>query len=252
MSMTIGKSFAESGFNKIEKTYAGGKKEKVESAKAYEAPAKKVGKNNDISAQNESKLSEKAQQLLEKLREKYGDYDFMIANTAEEFDSLSGSGSKEFSVMLTVDEIEKMASDEEYAESQMKAVENAVSMALRISQENGYYRNGESGEGQVGQINKLSITISDDGSMKIFAELEKLSEKQRERIENAKEEKAAEEKAEAKKPKFKNPYEKDSKAFVKRTTIEASSEEEFLEMLKGIDWDNVSESFSGDRFNFQA
>ncbi|MCF0127557.1 MAG: hypothetical protein HUJ70_03260, partial [Pseudobutyrivibrio sp.] len=91
-----------------------------------------------------------------------------------------------------------------------------------------------------------------DGSMKIFAELEKLSEKQRERIEDAKEEKAAEEKAEAKKAKFKNPYEKDTKASVKRTTIEASSEEEFLEMLKGIDWDNVGESFSGDRFNFQA
>ena len=70
-----------------------------------------------------------------------------------------------------------------------------------------------------GRINKITVTIDNDGNMKLFAELEKTTARQKERIEKAKEQKA-----EDKKDKVKNPYEKGSKPEVKRTTIEASSE----------------------------
>ena len=39
---------------------------------------------------------------------------------------------------------------------------------------------------------------------------------------------------------------------VKRTIIEASSEEELKEKLKNIDWSKVTDSHSGDRFNFSV
>lgn len=71
------------------------------------------------------------------------------------------------------------------------------------------------------------------------------------REKRAEEKKAADKKAKEKVEK-KNPYEKDDKDSVKRTTIEATSEEEFIEKLKNLDWSKVSDSHSGDLFNFSV
>ena len=87
--------------------------------------------------------------------------------------------------------------------------------------------------------------------MKLFAELEKSSSKQRERIEKNRE-KHAEEKNPADKSKKKNPYEKEEEPSVKRTTVEADSVEELIEKIKNIGWDQVKDSFSGDRINFSV
>ena len=50
----------------------------------------------------------------------------------------------------------------------------------------------------------------------------------------------------------KNPYEKDTKDSVKRTTIEANSFNELLDKLEKVDWSNINDSKSGDRFNFSV
>ena len=63
-----------------------------------------------------------------------------------------------------------------------------------------------------------------------------MSEKQRERMEKAKE-KRAEEKEEAEKTKDKDDGKNDPG--VKRVRLEATSEEELLEKIAGIDWDKV-------------
>lgn len=209
-----------------------------------------VSKTTDISSRNEEKLSSKAQEYLKNLRKKYSDYDFMIGNSADDIKSLSKTGSKEFSVIFSTAEIERMANDEKYAEEKMQAVEGAVKMCKRICEENGYVSAYGENSGENGTINKIGVVVDDNGKMKLFAELEKSSAKQKERLEKSRAKHAEEKKAAEKKKK--NPYEKDDKESVKRTTIEADSEEELLEKLKELRWDKVKDSHSGDRFNFLA
>ena len=208
-------------------------------------------KTDDISSKNEEKLSKKAQDFLKNLREKYGDYDFLIGNGTDDLKALSKSGSKEFSVIFSSAEIERMASDEKYAEEKMQGVQGAVKMCKRICEENGFVSAFGGGLGENGTINKIGVSIDDNGNMKLFAELEKSSSKQRERIEKNREEHAEEKKA-ADKSKKKNPYEKEEEPSVKRTTVEADSVEELIEKIKNIGWDQVKDSFSGDRINFSV
>ena len=207
---------------------------------------------NSISTNNEEKLSKKAQDFLKNLRSKYGDYEFMIGNGNDELKSLSKSGSKEFSVIFSSAEIEKMANDEDYAAKKMHEVENAVNMCRKICEQQGYGSAFDADKSGNGIINKITITSDDNGNMKFFAELEKTSSKQKERLEKSREKKAEEKKAEERRAHKKNPYEKDTKDSVKRTTIEADSINEFLDKLEKVDWANIADSKSGDRFNFSV
>lgn len=206
-----------------------------------------IKKTNDISGKNEANLSKKAQDFLKNLREKYGDYDFMIGNSTDDLKALSKTGSKEFSVIFSSAEIERMANDEKYAEEKMQGVAGAVKMAKRVAEEYGF----GSASGENGVINKIGVIVDGSGKMKLFADLEKTTSKQRERIE-ANREKRAEEKKAADKAKKKNPYEKNDKPSVKRARIEADTEEEFIDKLKNLDWSKIEDSHSGDRVNFTA
>ena len=125
----------------------------------------------------------------------------------------------------------------------------AVNMCRKICEQQGYV--SAYGEGN-NSINKVGIVSDDKGNMKFFAELEKTSDKQKERIEKAREKKAEEKKASERRANKKNPYEKDSKPSVKRTTIEADSYNELLDKLENMDWSKISDSKSGDRFNFSV
>lgn len=101
---------------------------------------------------------------------------------------------------------------------------------------------------------KIAVAFNDDGSMTIFAELEKSSAKQKELAEKAKEKRAEEKKAQeeksAEKADKKNPYDKKDDS-VKRVTIEADSEEELMEKIGRIDWDKVKSEqvYPGERFS---
>ncbi len=244
--MNINTSFEQSFMDKLRFDHKDNKN--IAKAKKREEAENVEAKTNNLSAKNEEKLSEKAQELLKNLREKYGDYDFMVGNSDEEFESLSKTGSKEFSVIISSDELEKMANDEAYADEKMSMVEKAVEMCKRVCEENGYSTDSDK-EGENGRINKISVSIDGDGNMKFFAEIEKLSAKQKERIEKNKEKKA-EEQEKAEKAKKNNPYEKDKKNSVKRTSVEADSVEELIDKIKNIDWNSIGDSKSGDRFNF--
>ncbi len=181
----------------------------------------------------EDKLSDKAKDFLAKLREKYGDrYDFFAVDNIEDPRAKELTGTRAYSVVLTNDEIEKMAADEEYAEEVMKKVESAVDMTKRIQEK------GELGEGV--KFKHISIAFDGDGNMKLFAELEKMSEKQLERMEKAKE-RRAEEKAEAAEEAERAEEEEDGiKEKPLRVRLEATSEEELLEKIAGIDWAEIA------------
>lgn len=238
-----------SGINAYQ--YGGSSKKNEVSKETKAADIQKKGIGADISAKNESKLSAKAQNYLNSLREKYGDYDFMIGNSTDDLKELSASGTKEFSVILSNEELERMANDEKYAQEKMQSVEGAVKMSKRICEEYGFTSAFGREAGENGIINKISVVIDDKGGMKIFAALEKLSENQRERMEKNKD-KQTEDKKKQENALKNNPYAKEDKATVKKTIVEASSPEELLEEIGKIDWDKISkkESKAGERINF--
>ena len=76
--------------------------EKKETTEVKKADVKKY-------ENSESKLSEKGQEYLKGLREKYKDYDFIIADTEEDRNGLADASDKEIAVLMSSEEIEKMA-----------------------------------------------------------------------------------------------------------------------------------------------
>ena len=176
---------------------------------------------------DEEKLSPKAKEFLAKLREKYGDYDFIAAEHIDDPEGLTRNSTKAYSVILTNDEIERMANDEAYADEVMEKVGAAVDMTKRIEE------NGELGEGV--RFRHIAISFDNDGNMKLFAELEKMSDQQAERMEAAKEKRAEEQKEADRKAE----KERQEEPPTQRLRIEASSEEEFMKKLLELDWEDA-------------
>ena len=176
---------------------------------------------------DEQKLSATAKDFLKTLREKYGDYDFVIADDMSDPQSLTKGNTKNYSVILSTEEIEKMSTDEEYAAKVMGHVDSAVGKMDSILEQ------AELEDGV--QFTSLSASIDDEGNMKLFASLEKISEEQQERLEKAKEKRAEE----AEDEKNSDDEEKLPTASQK-IELEADSVEDMLEKIFGIKWDEIS------------
>ena len=214
-------------------------------------------KNNTASEQavksSEDKLSSKAKKYLDNLRKTYGDYDFIVADAGDDRRALLDKSDKEFSVIFSNSELERMASDEKYASEKMRRVNTIVNMTDKICEQFGYERAWGKGNENDTIINKLAVSINDDGSMSIFAELEKMSEKQKDYIEKLREKRSEEKKTSEKSEEKKvNSYKKDDTSSVKKVVVEASSEEELIEKIKNVDWNKVSGEKVGARFDFSV
>lgn len=205
-------------------------------------------------------LSAKAQDYLDQLNQSYGNMEFLVCNSGEDAKEALSRSTKEVSVILTRDELERMASDEKYAAEKMKGVRGALRMSEQINREFGFV--SAFGENADTQITKIAISFNEDGTTSIFAELEKSGRKQRERIEGAKEEKRQQRKAEEKraqkeKQELRFGKEAADRYFqtgtdTKHTIVEAGSVEELLQKIAAVDWNKIrSESRleSGGRFD---
>ena len=137
------------------------------------------------------------------------------------------SSTKRYSVILSSQELERMAEDEEYADKVMGQVDKAIGVADKLSE------SGELGEGV--SFSKIAVSIDEEGNMKLFAELERASQEQAERLEAAKEKKAQEAKEKEKEEESQEPQ-----PLLQRFRLEASSEEELLEKILGIDWSKIA------------
>ena len=199
---------------------------------------------------SEDKLSSKAKNYLDNLRKTYVDYNFIVADAGDDRRALLDKSDKEFSVIFSSSELERMASDEKYASEKMRRVNTIINMTDKICEQFGYERAWGKDRENGTIINKLAVSINDDDSMSIFAELEKMSEKQKDYIEKLRE-KRAEEKivAEKNEDKKANSYKKDDNLSVKKVVVEASSEEELIEKIKNVDWNKVSGGEVGIRFD---
>ena len=204
---------------------------------------------SEISKANESKLSSKAQDFLKNLRKRYGKYDFFVGNRTDDLKSLVKSGTKEFSVVFSNEELERMAEDEEYAKEKLNCMENAVKMSEKINQQFGFGKKGDTSS----EITKIGMVFHEDGTTSFFAELEKSSANQRERLEKSREDKRADRKEQEKKAKKEMlSYAKNSKD-TKRTSVQADSMEELLEKIASVDWDAVKSEKKpehGGKFDF--
>lgn len=186
----------------------------------------KTGKKDGV------QLSDRAKKLLEELKKAYGNMDFIVADydSDEEASAYLSRGTKEYSVLIDPEELEKMASDSETKKKYLSILDNAVNDLDEIKNRLG---------SQEGVVTRYGISIGKDGKVSIFAELEKVSEKQRERIEKASEKKQEE--------RLQEKREKSKKVFVK-----ADSLEELLEEIEKIDWDSIQEERreqTGSRFD---
>lgn len=131
-----------------------------------------ITKNKWNVTPEEEKLSPKAKEFLAKLREQYGDYEFLVADNVDNPLDIAGPSDKSYFVMLSTEEIERMAEDEEYANKVMGNVDSGVHTLQDIQE------SGELGEGV--RFSRLGISFDADGNMKLFAELERFTEKQEE------------------------------------------------------------------------
>ncbi len=228
-----------------------GKTQKNQKSDAASSVVKTQEKKVDSS---EEKLSAKAKEYLKNLREKYKDYDLVVADPDKDTKDISDASDKEITVIFDSDELEKMAEDEEYGNAQLQRMESAIEESKKLNDQ----LQAEDGSFPDGMISKITIEFDSTGNMKIFAELEKSSAMQKERIEANKEKQKEEKKAEEKKTAEQKAAEKYSKQseksqdYSQKTSVEASSFEELLEKIKGIDWSNIpTENINaGDKIDF--
>lgn len=188
---------------------------------------------------NTVELSSAAKKLLKELHNTYGNTDFMVANydTEEEAAEYLSRGTSTYSVLLTPEELEKMAADKDYKNKNLQTLDDAVSKLQDMKNQL-----GEKGE----DVKRVGVAIGDDGKVSYFAELEKSSEKQRERIEKQRAAKK-EEAAKAEKEKKEDRYADGNfiREGAKRTTLFADSVKDLQDKIGKVDWSTVREDGNG-------
>lgn len=221
------------------KTNQAGKKEQSDKSEDIK-PQKAAAKENKV------ELSRAAKDLLKELKAKYGNTDFIVADyeTDEEAASYLSRGTGAYSVLITPEELEEMAADENKKKENLALLDDAFGKLDELKT-----KLGEKGE----EVKRLGVAIGDNGELSFFAELEKVNEKQRERIEEAREEK----RAEAKEAKAEETEKKGGRYTAtkpaKATVVYASTTEELLEKIAAVDWDAIKEKtpeVAGGKFNF--
>lgn len=204
-------------------------------------------------------LSDSARSLLEELKEKYQNMDFFVADcgSEEEEQSYLSRGNKEYSVLIDPDTLEAMAADPDTKEKYINILDTATSQMEDIKE-----KLGEDGE----EVRSIGVKIDREGNTTFFAELQKVSDSQKEWMEQMKNKKAEdkknqeklEEKRSEKRGKETKQAKKNSDAKygisgdTKVTRVSGSSVEELLEKIKLVDWtqvDSVKET-TGGRFDF--
>lgn len=215
-----------------------GKKNQDKTSKADSA-----GKANSTGKAGTTQLSSKAKALLQELKRTYGNMDFMVAEyeSDEEAASYLSRGTKEYSVLIDPEELERMASDDDVKKQNMALLDEAVGKLDEVKDQLGDHKEN---------VARIGISIGKDGQISYFAELEKAGERQKEFVDKIREDKKeAAKKAETESKTHGYEYERS-----KRTTVYASTAEELIDKIKNVDWDNIKEETTvpmpGDHFNF--
>lgn len=139
----------------------------------YTAAAAKYGGFKDVKKTDQRtvgnpKLSNKAKDYFEKLKEKYGDMDFVLVSDAESENAMKHAedfvtGDKHV-VVIDESTVEKMAADENYREQQEKAIDTAKEELQKIADD---LANATDGMGK--NVKGFGVHINPDGTTTFFA-----------------------------------------------------------------------------------
>ena len=152
--------------------------------------------------------------MLENLRGSRNDMDFMVADfeNGDNAKDILAQSDKEYTVIFSKEEMEKMASDPKYYAEKMHSIEGALRMSDEINAQFGFERAFGKTNGGVDadtKITKFGISFNSDGTTTFFAQLEKSSASQKEYLEKLQEKKAEEKKRQRKRNSpSKSKYEK--------------------------------------------
>lgn len=113
--------------------------------------------------ENTSALSETAQSYLDKLKEKYPDMDFIVADfsTDDEADNLLSQGKGEYNVLLTPDLLERMAADETVAAKYEGIIEESVGQFTDNADKLDDYRQDVA--------DKYGVSVDSEGKVNYYA-----------------------------------------------------------------------------------
>lgn len=150
--------------------------------------------------------------------------DLLNAESVQDAKDILAQSDKEYTVIFSKEEMEKMASDPKYYAEKMHSIEGVLRMTDEINAQFGFERafgkTNDNADADT-KITKFGISFNSDGTTTFFAQLEKSSASQKEYLEKLQEKKAAEKK-EAKKK------EQSKQTEVRKTTVQANSKEELL------------------------
>lgn len=199
--------------------------------KAGSAQAKEANAGKDTSGvRTAASLSDDAQDMLDKLKEKYGNMDFIVANydSDEEAQRYLAGGTKEYSVLIEPEVLEEMAADEKAEKKYTGMIDEATSKLSDMKDKLG---------SEEENVTHLGVSFGKDGSVSYFAELEKSGERQRERIEKSRADKKEQAKKDQKAEEEKRRTDLLEKT--KKVRVSAGSAEELLDKIRNVDWDSV-------------
>ena len=178
---------------------------------AKAAKSTKAEKAKELSA--EEQLSDKAKSYLKNLRRSRNFVDFRIAEKGKENDALAGKSNKEFTVVLSNEEIEKMATDKKFEREQLNTLDQTVKSMLMA--QTGIGNNNGANKTNVEDIKSIAAKTQEDGTTMLIASLEKSTSSARKIVEEQdkkREAKKLEEKREAKRAAEKEALKGDKKS----------------------------------------
>lgn len=229
----------------------------VKKQKQKEKAKSKEVKSGEAAKKASPKLSQKAQALLEELKKKYGNMDFMVANydSDEEAASYLSRGTKEYSVLIEPEILEEMAADSDVRDKYVGMIDDATAKLSDMKEQLGDKKD---------EVKSLGVSIGKDGTVSYFAELEKSGEMQRERIEKGRADRKADKKAADKKAADKKAEDRAAQKLadraagnhaalpdrIRRVRVTAGSVEELLDKINNVDWRERKEEERGSLFDY--
>lgn len=227
-------------YNAMQKNIYGTAAQSRKTAKADDKKTDETKKTNSNSLQ----LSDKAKALLQELKKTYNNADIYVAEyeTDEEAAEYLSRGSKDFSVLIDPEELERMAADDEVKKKNLNLLDESLGKLSEMKEE-------LKETGREDEVVTLGVNIGKDGQVSYFAELEKSGERTKEFVD-----KMLEDKKEANAEKADKVQDKYNFEHSQRATVSANSVEDLLEQIKNFNWDNVKEETSipmpGKNFDF--
>ena len=205
------------------------KEEKVTESKDY---GKTIG---------DPTLSKEAQKYYERLKKKYGNYDFILVSADQKANAQANAAKYANNVKTVVlideDKIEKMATDENYRKKYEGILSGATAQLAQLK---------TSIEKSGANVQGYGMQVNDGGTTSFFAVLKKSSADQKARLEKTAAKKKAEKKAAEKKEQERLEKTKDSKIDDSddsdTITITAGSMDELMKKIEEYTFSDRSDS----------